>query len=112
MRQGSAPRNRADHVLESLEARQLMSVSPTIIKPVIVTPGGPNGTPVPGFVADTVFDVQRGYYTSAVFFPVTARGNAGLRIMLRSDNSPDDIRQFCETVGELVSRESSDLVGV
>mgnify|MGYP005811023795 CR=1 FL=1 len=56
--------------------------------------------------------LERGYYTSAVFFPVTAMGHAGLRIMLRSDNDPDDIRRFCASVGELVAREPQDLVGV
>jgi 7-keto-8-aminopelargonate synthetase-like enzyme len=56
--------------------------------------------------------LERGYYTSAVFFPVTARGEAGLRIMLRSDNDPDDIRSFCETVREFVDVESPELVGV
>ena len=56
--------------------------------------------------------LERGYYTSAVFFPVTARGNAGLRIMLRSDNNPDDIRSFCETVREFVDVQSPELAGV
>ncbi len=56
--------------------------------------------------------LERGYYTSAVFFPVTAMGEAGLRIMLRSDNDPDDIRRFCETVSELAALESQVLVGV
>lgn len=56
--------------------------------------------------------LERGYYTSAVFFPVTARGEAGLRIMLRSDNDPDDIRSFCDTVREFVDVESPELVGV
>jgi 7-keto-8-aminopelargonate synthetase-like enzyme len=54
--------------------------------------------------------LDRGFYASAVFFPVTPRGEAGLRIMLRSDNEPDDIRRLCATVGELV--ESPELVGV
>jgi 7-keto-8-aminopelargonate synthetase-like enzyme len=56
--------------------------------------------------------LERGYYTSAVFFPVTARGEAGLRIMLRSDNDPADIRSFCDTVREFVDVESPELVGV
>lgn len=56
--------------------------------------------------------LDAGYYTSAVFFPVTARGNAGLRIMLRSDNNPDDIRRFAEIMDELVPLESPALAGV
>jgi 7-keto-8-aminopelargonate synthetase-like enzyme len=50
--------------------------------------------------------LERGFYTSAVFFPVTAKGHAGLRIMVRADNDPDDIRHLCETVGELVRLQS------
>lgn len=56
--------------------------------------------------------LEAGFYTSAVFFPVTAKGQAGLRIMLRADNDPDDIRRFCTTVNELVTLESADLIGV
>jgi 7-keto-8-aminopelargonate synthetase-like enzyme len=55
--------------------------------------------------------LERGFYTSAVFFPVTAKGQAGLRIILRADNDPDDIRRLCETVGEFVALESPALVG-
>ncbi|CAM4386075.1 2-amino-3-ketobutyrate coenzyme A ligase [Mycobacterium basiliense] len=56
--------------------------------------------------------LERGFYTSAVFFPVTAKGQAGLRIMLRADNDPDDIRRFCQTVTDLATPESQDLVAV
>jgi 7-keto-8-aminopelargonate synthetase-like enzyme len=56
--------------------------------------------------------LDRGFYTSAVFFPVTAKGNAGLRIMLRSDNSPDDIRRFCDVVNDVLASESQELIGV
>ena len=56
--------------------------------------------------------LERGFYASAVFFPVTPRGEAGLRIMLRADNDPDDIRRLCETVGELVALESPELAGI
>jgi 7-keto-8-aminopelargonate synthetase-like enzyme len=56
--------------------------------------------------------LDRGYYTSAVFFPVTAKGNAGLRIMLRSDNDPADIRRFCDVVNDVLAAESPELVGV
>jgi 7-keto-8-aminopelargonate synthetase-like enzyme len=56
--------------------------------------------------------LDRGYYTSAVFFPVTAKGNAGLRIMLRSDNDPADIRRFCDVVNDVLAAESPELAGV
>ncbi|WP_167107330.1 aminotransferase class I/II-fold pyridoxal phosphate-dependent enzyme [Mycobacterium sp. DL592] len=55
--------------------------------------------------------LEAGFYTSAVFFPVTAKGHAGLRVMLRADNDPNDIRRFCESVGELTGSRSADLVG-
>jgi 7-keto-8-aminopelargonate synthetase-like enzyme len=56
--------------------------------------------------------LDRGYYTSAVFFPVTAKGNAGLRIMLRSDNDPADIRRFCDVVNDVLAAESQELASV
>jgi 7-keto-8-aminopelargonate synthetase-like enzyme len=56
--------------------------------------------------------LERGFYTSAVFFPVTAKGRAGLRIMVRADNDSDDIRRLCESVSDLVTLESQDLVSV
>jgi len=38
--------------------------------------------------------LERGYYTSAVFFPIVRRGAAGLRVMLRADLTENDIRNF------------------
>lgn len=45
---------------------------------------------------------QRGFYTSPVFFPIVERGKAGLRVMLRADNSAEDIRAFCDAVRDVV----------
>lgn len=45
---------------------------------------------------------RRGFYTSPVFFPIVERGKAGLRVMLRADNSPEDIAAFCDAVRDLV----------
>lgn len=45
--------------------------------------------------------MERGFYTSAVFFPVVERGRAGMRIMLRADHDPADVRAFCEAVREV-----------
>ena len=45
--------------------------------------------------------MERGFYTSAVFFPTVERGRAGLRIMLRADHDPADVRAFCEAVREV-----------
>lgn len=49
---------------------------------------------------------RRGFYTSAVFFPILERGKAGLRVMMRADNRPEDIETFCRTVKEVVYGES------
>jgi 7-keto-8-aminopelargonate synthetase-like enzyme len=46
--------------------------------------------------------LERGFYTSAVFFPIVKKGEAGLRIMLRADLTHDDIRAFADAVHEYV----------
>ena len=46
--------------------------------------------------------LARGFYTSAVFFPIVRRGEASLRIMLRADNPPEDIRAFAAAVHDFV----------
>jgi 7-keto-8-aminopelargonate synthetase-like enzyme len=46
--------------------------------------------------------LARGFYSSAVFFPIVERGKAGLRVMVRADNRPEDILAFCEAVHEVV----------
>jgi 7-keto-8-aminopelargonate synthetase-like enzyme len=45
---------------------------------------------------------ERGFYSSAVFFPIVERGKAGLRVMIRADNRPDDLRRFCAALREAV----------
>jgi 7-keto-8-aminopelargonate synthetase-like enzyme len=51
-------------------------------------------------VAASAAILERGFYTSAVFFPIVRRGHAGLRIMLRADNTEHDIRSFADAVHE------------
>jgi 7-keto-8-aminopelargonate synthetase-like enzyme len=46
---------------------------------------------------------RRGYYCSAVFFPIVARGQAGVRIMMRADIEPEQLRAFCATTQEILS---------
>ncbi|MDJ0628381.1 MAG: aminotransferase class I/II-fold pyridoxal phosphate-dependent enzyme [Rhodobacter sp.] len=46
--------------------------------------------------------LERGYYTSAVFFPIVKRGAAGLRVMLRADLTEADIRNFAATLNETI----------
>ncbi|MFC5743609.1 aminotransferase class I/II-fold pyridoxal phosphate-dependent enzyme [Dyella tabacisoli] len=45
---------------------------------------------------------RNGYYCSAVFFPIVARGAAGVRIMLRADLETDRLVSFCNTVESLM----------
>ncbi len=47
--------------------------------------------------------LNRGFYTSAVFFPIVERSKAGLRIMVRASNSKAEIEEFCGHIRELVS---------
>lgn len=44
---------------------------------------------------------RRGYYASAVFFPIVPKVDAGLRLMLRADLGPDELDGFIETVKAL-----------
>jgi 7-keto-8-aminopelargonate synthetase-like enzyme len=39
--------------------------------------------------------LQAGFSVPPVFFPIVGRGRAGLRVMLRSNMSPDEIQEFC-----------------
>lgn len=45
--------------------------------------------------------LERGFYSSAVFFPIVAKGRAGLRIMLRANLSRDDVQRLCDAVQEV-----------
>ncbi|NVJ15101.1 aminotransferase class I/II-fold pyridoxal phosphate-dependent enzyme [Myxococcus sp. AM010] len=45
--------------------------------------------------------LERGFYSSAVFFPIVPKGRAGLRIMLRSNLSQADVRRLCDAVREI-----------
>lgn len=47
--------------------------------------------------------LRHGFYTSAVFFPIVERGKAGLRVMIRADNRPEDIRAFSASIREVVA---------
>ncbi len=47
--------------------------------------------------------LNRGFYTSAVFFPIVEKNKAGLRIMVRASNSREEIVEFCGHIRELVS---------
>lgn len=46
---------------------------------------------------------RRGYYSSAVFFPIVAKGEAGLRIMIRSDLTQEQISGFVDNVKDVMT---------
>jgi 7-keto-8-aminopelargonate synthetase-like enzyme len=46
---------------------------------------------------------RRGYYSSAVFFPIVPHGEAGLRIMIRSDLSEEQITSFAAELADVTS---------
>ncbi|GAA3034649.1 aminotransferase class I/II-fold pyridoxal phosphate-dependent enzyme [Actinokineospora globicatena] len=48
---------------------------------------------------------QRGFYSSAVFFPIVPKGQAGLRVMIRADMDRSDLTAFAAHVTELSSAE-------
>ncbi|MFI9817792.1 8-amino-7-oxononanoate synthase family protein [Saccharothrix variisporea] len=43
---------------------------------------------------------EAGFYVSPVFFPIVARGTAGLRVMLRAGQTEEQIRALCAVLGE------------
>ncbi|MFE6227154.1 aminotransferase class I/II-fold pyridoxal phosphate-dependent enzyme [Streptomyces sp. NPDC057854] len=50
--------------------------------------------------------LERGYYASPIFFPVIARGKAGLRLMLRANMTTAEIEDFCRQLKELRDRHA------
>ena len=45
--------------------------------------------------------MERGVYTSAIFFPTVARGAAGLRICPTATHTPEDVRTVCALIQEI-----------
>jgi 7-keto-8-aminopelargonate synthetase-like enzyme len=56
-------------------------------------------------VAASAAILERGFYTSAVFFPIVRKGHAGLRVMIRADLSHDDIRGFASALNDALGTE-------
>jgi 7-keto-8-aminopelargonate synthetase-like enzyme len=61
---------------------------------------------------ETVIDAGRrvyaaGFYVSPVFFPIVARGTAGLRVMLRAGQTGDQIRRLCAALVEVGARPAA-----
>lgn len=51
---------------------------------------------------------RRGYYSSAIFFPIVPRGEAGLRVMIRADLTAAEITAFVGHVTELLGQDPTD----
>lgn len=67
------------------------------ISPIRLVPVGDEDTAVA--MSKRLF--ERGFYSSAVFFPIVARGKAGLRVMMRANHSPEDITNLCRVIAEI-----------
>ncbi|WP_441249110.1 8-amino-7-oxononanoate synthase family protein [Kitasatospora sp. McL0602] len=52
---------------------------------------------------------EAGYYVSPVFFPIVARGTAGLRVMLRSGQTEEQIRGLCRVLVEVGAQQATAL---
>ena len=50
---------------------------------------------------------ERGFYSSAVYFPIVPRGEAAVRIMMRSNLDPDDIIRFCDCLKEIIEKSEN-----
>lgn len=47
---------------------------------------------------------KKGYYTSAVFFPIVEKGRGGIRIMIRADLSQQDIKDFINNYNQILNK--------
>jgi len=52
---------------------------------------------------------EAGCYVSPVFFPIVARGTAGLRVMLRAGQTDEQIRRLCAVLVEVGARQAAAL---
>ena len=96
-----------------LERRQVMlKRNMALFDQLVATEQAENGFPLKVVVigdeeraiAASAAMLDSGYYTSAVFFPIVKRGVAGLRIMLRADNTDEDIRGFASALSTTLNR--------
>jgi 7-keto-8-aminopelargonate synthetase-like enzyme len=95
---------------ELRERQQRMLANMTLFDERIPTSEKGNGLPIRMIVvgeetraaAVSGEMLNRGFYTSAVFFPIVERNKAGLRIMVRASNSEEEIIRFCDHIRELV----------
>lgn len=50
---------------------------------------------------------EKGFYSSAVYFPIVPRGQAGIRIMIRANLSSDDILRFCDCLNGIIEKHGN-----
>lgn len=55
--------------------------------------------------------IEAGFYVSPVFFPIVARGTAGLRVMMRSGQTERQIRDLGKVLVEVGARAAVPLTG-
>ncbi|MGW0895476.1 8-amino-7-oxononanoate synthase family protein [Streptomyces goshikiensis] len=65
---------------------------------------------------DTVIEAGRrvfeaGFYVSPAFFPIVARGTAGLRVMMRAGQTAEQVRALCAVLAEVGARPTAPIPG-
>ncbi|MDQ1020047.1 8-amino-7-oxononanoate synthase family protein [Streptomyces afghaniensis] len=55
--------------------------------------------------------IEAGFYVSPVFFPIVARGTAGLRVMMRAGQTEQQIRDLCDVLVEAGAEAAAPLPG-
>lgn len=56
--------------------------------------------------------LRRGFYTSAIFFPTVARGEAGLRVCLTASHTRQDIDGLCDAIDEVKAEINSNRIDI
>ncbi|MEV7723149.1 aminotransferase class I/II-fold pyridoxal phosphate-dependent enzyme [Streptomyces sp. NPDC087917] len=52
---------------------------------------------------------EAGFYVSPVFFPIVARGTAGLRVMMRAGQAEEQVRGLCAVLAEVGAERTAPL---
>lgn len=52
---------------------------------------------------------EAGFYVSPVFFPIVPRGTAGLRVMLRTNQTDEQIRELCAVLVNVGAQQAAPL---
>jgi 7-keto-8-aminopelargonate synthetase-like enzyme len=55
--------------------------------------------------------IEAGFYVSPVFFPIVARGTAGLRVMMRAGQTEQQIRDLCDVLVAAGAEAAAPLPG-